>query len=255
MLNQTPSASAHPSHNRTLATTTTTTTNHMLNQTYTLSASAHPSYNRTLATTTTTTTNHMLNQTHSASTHASHNRTLATTTITTTNHMLNQTHSASTHASHNRTLATTTTTTTNHMLNQTHSASTHASHNRTLATTTITTTMVIIFIHLHSTNEFAALQARIGSQFLERYGGGANASMFGWYITQEGSVPGVSLDADEGETWARFLAASQTALHAVRPMDFLWSPSNGDVTVPPSQREQQVQGLVKFFCTSHHPRA
>lgn len=73
-----------------------------------------------------------------------------------------------------------------------------------------------------STREYAALQASIGKQFLDRYGDTPNAK-FAWYITEEGSVPGVGLDATERATWASFLAETMTALYAVKPMDFLVS--------------------------------
>ena len=107
-----------------------------------------------------------------------------------------------------------------------------------------------------STAEYAALQATIGSAFMERYGGLANVT-YSWYLTSEGSVPGIGLNPHEQARWGAegYLGLTMHALHAVKPLEFLWSPSNGNVRPNATGRVAEAAGLKALFCSLPYPVA
>eukprot|EP00039_Didymoeca_costata_P026634 m.16272 g.16272 ORF g.16272 m.16272 type:complete len:364 (+) comp5651_c0_seq1:82-1173(+) len=96
-------------------------------------------------------------------------------------------------------------------------------------------------------DENAALSARIGKEFLERYGN-ITGTKYGWYLTDEGSVPDLGMDKSYRTDMFHYLSSSMKALKAVKDMDFLWSPSNGDVSLNASQRVTVENGLEDLFC-------
>eukprot|EP00040_Diaphanoeca_grandis_P040027 m.260986 g.260986 ORF g.260986 m.260986 type:complete len:365 (+) comp41024_c0_seq1:119-1213(+) len=105
-----------------------------------------------------------------------------------------------------------------------------------------------------STEVYAALQASIGKEFMNRYGKLPNVK-YAWYLTTEGSVPEIGLSTTEAQIWGEFLSLSMNALHGVSPMEFLWSPSNGDITPTPAQRVTEEAGLKDMLCGLSHPLA
>eukprot|EP00911_Craspedida_sp_UC1_P002435 UC1_evm1s1814 len=120
--------------------------------------------------------------------------------------------------------------------------------NTTITTTTTTTTT--------TTSSSSNLQAVVG---------GNNSSLsktekkkkvnWAWYITSEGGLVSTGLDPAERATQQFFLRESMTALHAVAPLPFLWSPSNGDITLNATARAAQEQALGDLFCGLEHPLA
>jgi hypothetical protein len=143
--------------------------------------------------------------------------------------------------------------------------------------------------NLSSISSYAALQASIGRQFLARYGDlkGVN---YAWYHTEEGSlcVPLLSVVgpahasacaaaslccSDTGAAgsparrtyiasdpqlvsgWKALLPASMNALYAVKPMPFLWSPSNGQHTPNATERATEEAALEDILCSLPHPLA
>ena len=102
--------------------------------------------------------------------------------------------------------------------------------------------------------DYAQLQARLGQEFLSEFGSTPGVT-WGWYITNEGSLQEAGLLPDHTARYAVFLRETMAALSAVRGLPFLWSPTAGWVTVPPSQRAAQRAGIQKLFCNSSlgHP--
>ena len=105
---------------------------------------------------------------------------------------------------------------------------------------------------------FAKLQGSIGAQFMDRYGA-VKGAHYGWYITTEGSVYNVATEENGTEPglragWHDFLAQTSTALHAVRPPEFLWSPSNGDITPDAAQRAEEEARRRALFWLSGSAR-
>ena len=105
-----------------------------------------------------------------------------------------------------------------------------------------------------STADYAALQGDIGKQFMARYGNMSNVT-FAWYLTSEGSVPGIGLNPAEQTRWIGYLSQTQQALYAVKPLEFLWSPSNGNIRPNATQLVTEEAGLTHVFCSLPHATA
>eukprot|EP01079_Euglenida_sp_SAG-EU17-18_P006712 gene6712-1200_t len=108
-----------------------------------------------------------------------------------------------------------------------------------------------------STKDYAALQASIGAQFLARYGIEWAAYLSESMHALSSVKPMVSVIAPALDS-AIFLPPGPLGNGlptAAAPKDFLWSPSNGDVSLTPSQRDDQFQGLERLFCNLPFPLA
>lgn len=101
----------------------------------------------------------------------------------------------------------------------------------------------------HSSNEdYAELMAKLGIQFLARYGNLSNVN-WGWYLTEEGSLPQIGLNPEVRNANMDYISTAMKALKMVRPLPFLWSPSNGDITpANTSQWMEEETGLREIFC-------
>ena len=106
-----------------------------------------------------------------------------------------------------------------------------------------------------STSEYAQRQAKIGRQFMERYGHLEHDGRvkFAWYLTDEGSLPYIGINPRANQYMAEYLALSMQSLYAVKEMDFLWSPSNGDFSPNVTQRQSELTGLKHMLCGLPHP--
>ena len=101
--------------------------------------------------------------------------------------------------------------------------------------------------------EYAALQAEVLGAFMARYNA-SDGVRWGWYITEEGSLPGIGLDPAAAAGWRDFIGVTQLALDGVAPgLPFLWSPSNGNVRPNATQRVAQEAGLRGLFCDLPRP--
>ena len=74
-------------------------------------------------------------------------------------------------------------------------------------------------------------------------------------MTSEGSLPYIASDESQRRGWPTFLSATMDAFTAVKPMEFLWSPSNGDHTPNATDRVAEEAALNEVVCGLSHPLA